>query len=334
MTEKLISNLNDIFSCVFFNSLKMLDISFLVISTLACLIVTILNLLSYLVLSGKDFKGNKIYRYLAANSAVDALSVILSIGVPYIMYFQFINHSLSRNYYILFYEHFVIRFFLSIVKSLSNYLNVAITFYRYFEITNRSHLNKKLKFKRVFLFLIFLSLLTTGPLLGIRKIVETNNRQYAKSDANLTIYGYDYKQTVVTWRRLHHFIVLILIIIPNIFISINLIKYIKLSKGKLDQIVVENVYLTNTAPDKDCLKNKNELKMTYLVLIISFICIFDTLYKFLTQSLYFIKSYLTLFHYFFYLLLLSLYIFYSANIIVYFIINDAFKFNMCQILKM
>lgn len=305
----------------------MIDIICLTLLTIGCLFVTALNFFAYFVFKRKAFENKKIYKYLGVNSVVDALVVILRITLPFGWYYQQSKNLLSENYYFLFYNFYISVCFVAFIKGLSNYINVSISFYRFFEITHLNNINQKFEFKYVIVFLVFLAMITASPYLGLSKIIEVNNNLYVRVDTNLTIYGHDLKQIVVDSRRIHHLIVLTLIVIPNIGISVNLYRYIKHKKNMTIETIELN-YNRNYSEVK-----KHELKMTYLTLSISITCIFDTILKCTADLVYFIIGYSDTPNYVVYTFFSISHFLHSTNVIVYYLVNDAFKTNVRKLFQ-
>jgi hypothetical protein len=303
----------------------------------------ILNMFGSYVFCRKELGKKSIYKYLSVNSAIDAFLFLISFFFSFSQYYKLCDHKYSYMYAVVFYDYYIVACFSSILKTASSYLNIAICYYRLLQITKFNYLNKKFKFKFVIILLITLSIVTTLSIFGlgtITKIDTMNETYYKKINNNLTMYGYYLNENIVFGRRVHNILSLILIILPNIYIFAYLFKFHKNVSMRLKERNSStrqsgngvNYQMPTILPTSDNSSNK-ELKMSLVVIFISLFCICDLLLKFVSQYFNFVNSEAQISPYGLILTHLSACIFHSANILVYYIFNDAFRRKSKQCLR-
>lgn len=313
----------------------MIAMIYLLLASISSLATIILSAFGSYVFSRKEFEKKKIYKYLSANSTLDAFIFVILFFFSFSQYYKFYDHKYSYLYFVVFCDYYIGACFSSVLKTASTYLNIVICFYRLLQITSLKNLNKKFKFEQVITLIVLLSIITTLPIFGLGTITtfgNTNESYYKRVKNNFTIYGYYLNDNIVTGRRIHNIICLTLIILPNIYILAYLLKFRQEISRRLNErnssIVLDDQGIINQVQTTTSLSVNslnNELKMSLVVILISIICVCDLLYKLVSQYFYFIRGgnhmepIVVLFAH------LSTCLLNSANILVYYLFNDAFK---------
>jgi hypothetical protein len=334
-------------------NIEQLERLYLIIGPISSITAIILNILAFIIFLKKEFTESKIYKYLSVNSLVDALFYLITILVPLSRCTVFCKWSVNEAYYLAIYEFYVAMCFGPVVKTFSTYMNIAIAFYRVVEISRFKNINRKCYVLIVCISLFMLAILTTLPLFLIKTIVRADDSKsnliYIRKDVdfvlNSTILGYNLKKVIDTSRIVLNVICLTFIIIPNIYVFVyfkkqfktrNMVK--KLNRTQAEDLINKNINSSGNSKKKreDYDKiNRQEMKLSALVILVSFMCILDLVFKVIAFHVTFqaeetsVKSKLG------YLIAhLIAALSHSFNVLIYVLLNNNFRQYFVSILNL
>lgn len=257
------------------------DLIHLVIGSLTAALTSASLFFSAFIFTRKDFKDRKIFKYIAANSAVDGLLFILATLFPI---FFFVRKKIDSIKVV---DHFVIKCFGSSVKKLSENLSLAIAVYRFLGLSGFQYTNTRVSFKLVFVGLIFLSFLMTIHVYVWKTVVQRDNGTIqVELVGNSSFLGFNYIQTSIYYSSLISIINILLILLSNAFIVFKLIKLylnrrylIKLSSSQAQRFLTEN----DSQASKSCFKllclTNQEIRMSLLIVLISILFVLNMMMK-------------------------------------------------------
>lgn len=317
---------------------------YLIIGPIFSIITILLNILAFFIFLKKEFEESKIYQYLSLNSLADALVYIVTILVPLSKCTHACYWSLNESYFLAMYEFYGAICLGTVVKTFSTYLNIAIAFYRVIEISRFKSLNRKCNVLYTSIVLLLLAALMTIPLFLMKTIVRVNNPRnnlfYTRQDniifINQTIFNNELKSAISSSRIIINLLYLSLVIIPNIIVLIffkkqfktrNLVK--KLNSSQAHDLINEHAKRAGNGIKK--ISNydnstKQEIRLSAMVIMISFICVLDHAFK--ITSFYFsfkanedsMKSKLGYF-----ILHLSGSLYHSFSVLIFYFLNKNFR---------
>jgi hypothetical protein len=265
----------------------------LLISGLFLLFLTCcLSFLASFVFSKEVFKKRKIFKYISISSALDGFQSLIGILSSIVFYINIkipLDSFMAYNFR--FVEYYLIICFGSILKTLSDYLNVSVAFYRLFELSKYHHLNKRFKVSHVITCLVILSIFTNIPLFTWKKLVQDRNRtDYEMQENIIFVDGYNF--TSITWyiRLGINLINLLLILIPNVYFISVLKDHYKnrshlncLSLKQAQQLIKDNTQISSERTLKGFARPINnsskEICMSLLVGSLSLVFTLDFIFK-------------------------------------------------------
>ena len=320
----------------FFGSSILIDQINLYFLTPLSLIGAVLNLLSFIVFSQKDFSSINLCSYLkilTLNSlAVNLLQSTVFFFTNY-RFFEFTNTVQMVNYYSYFYFPFI-----SVTYTFGNIIAIIINLERIFQAKKRADYFKKLNSKVVGLVLFVVCILLNIPL--FLTYTPSNKQLPIGPSSFFTVHYNTYTQfstglfgkiTTYILYGLRNIVIYLIEIVVNVVLVLSLKSFLK-KKQQLTGKFYSNKISFNGSIEQSNAKNytkskKLEFKSTVMVLII---CLLSTLehsfyiaytlyilfnFDFVTNVLFVVSNFLITFKHFF-------------NIVLFCVFNKVFRKNI------
>jgi hypothetical protein len=202
-----------------------IDFIFFIFGTILGALTSIIHFFSAFIFTRTDFKHQKIFRYIAANSAVDGCLFILAIIYPSSVYFRNYFTNLSILYFLQCFDYYFIICFGATLKRLSENLSISIAFYRLIELSRYRQLSKRINFIFVLLILVILSLIMTSHIYIWNKIVlSENGTSYERQINHISLFGYNFISIAIIFGNTMSILNIIIIFMTNLYIVILLKK--------------------------------------------------------------------------------------------------------------
>jgi hypothetical protein len=321
-----------------------LDLQYLYTLPIISIIAAILNFLSAFIFARHQFRQNKIYNFLIANSIIDGI-LLLSIAIYSLSKCQNLC-DWTKSSIVGFFESTYRIYIGRSLKFLSVLMSVTITFYRYSSLRGHNWVSKKISLKIIIIFLSVLSLIFFVPTLYINRGFILVNLPGLGSSFNQSS---PFQNAISSKLALNKFIVSVIIYTANIvtlliMVVLNsmLIYHLK-TKMKQKEINFSSIgtyqsLLATEGKENDTLIKIGKVrlkaqgkKLTLMIIFLSIVFFIDyilitTAY---TISTLFIKSSIMI-----RVLFLAIYfveiICFCSNIFIYYHFNNlfAYKFKM------
>lgn len=321
-----------------------IELVYIILIPLFSVIGIVLNIISSIIFNKKEFKNNKFFKLLSIISIIDAIILFLLVFLPITQYCNICNlinnNCLLLSYLFRIYEHYVVICLIKFLKTLRSLLTISISFYRLFSLKNCLKLIDNFNFIIYFCLLVFISSITTIPIVFFKEI-SLQNSTYVLINSKLLLNNNYYLILFILTGPFISFLTLIIILSINIFICFYLKKLYNSQKSmrKLSTLVamrlIKRYSLSYNGEQQNQSENKTikyeqitnrEIKITILVIVLSILACIDRLLIFVSYYLFYLFGLNSHNFKFFLLIIHFLWIItHILNIFVHYCFNDNFS---------